>query len=300
MVSATFNGMLTWSRWTKWSVAISAPVKLHRIVDQELLLQLRGRRDLRDHVGDDAVVRRLLRHVRMRPVGAPDHAVREALDDGARERHHVVIGRARDGEALRAGHLGDPVLVLVERLQPVLEVLAVHALLHVRAGHVVEHQRGRQRLQERAHLVEISVLEIDHDVPAELGDAVGDPDHHVLRRRIHQPLDEVEAHALDAIAVELLQLLVGEALVHESARPWPGRSTVTSASTSARLSVPWQVACTITALSKPRKSCSANSFSFGASHGVYLRVGRERKSGLRAEHGIVGVHRARRRLVLRL
>src|SRR3954466_673750 len=79
MVSATFNGMLTWSRWTKWSVAISAPVELHRVVDQELLLQLRGRRDLRDHVGDDPVVRGLLRHVRMRPVGAPDHPIREAL-----------------------------------------------------------------------------------------------------------------------------------------------------------------------------------------------------------------------------
>jgi len=48
---------------------------------------------------------------------------------------------------------------------------------------------------------------------------------------------------------------------------------VTSASTSARLSVSWQVACTITFLSKPRKSRSANSFSFGASHGVYLRFG---------------------------
>ena len=48
---------------------------------------------------------------------------------------------------------------------------------------------------------------------------------------------------------------------------------LTSASTSARLSVSWQVACTITFLSKPRKSRSANSFSFGASHGVYLRFG---------------------------
>src|SRR5579862_7011781 len=48
---------------------------------------------------------------------------------------------------------------------------------------------------------------------------------------------------------------------------------VASASTSARLSVSWQVACTITALSKPRKSCSANNFSFGASQGVYLRLG---------------------------
>src|SRR5205823_7729462 len=46
-----------------------------------------------------------------------------------------------------------------------------------------------------------------------------------------------------------------------------------SASISARLSVSWQLACTITFLSRPRKSRSANSFSFGASQGVYLRLG---------------------------
>ena len=71
-------------------------------------------------------------------------------------------------------------------------------------------------LEGFTHLIEIGVLEIDHDVPAELGDARGDPLHHVLRRRIDQPLDEVEAHALDAGAVELLVLRVGEALVDES------------------------------------------------------------------------------------
>ena len=46
-----------------------------------------------------------------------------------------------------------------------------------------------------------------------------------------------------------------------------------SASTMARLSWPWQVACTITLREKPRKSRSANSLSLGASFGVYLRCG---------------------------
>src|SRR5262249_56334723 len=44
-----------------------------------------------------------------------------------------------------------------------------------------------------------------------------------------------------------------------------------SASIIARLSLLWQEACTITFLSRPRKSRSAKSFSFGASHGGYLR-----------------------------
>jgi hypothetical protein len=63
----------------------------------------------------------------------------------------------------------------------------------------------------------------------------------------------------------------------------------TSASTSARLSVSWQVACTITFLSKPRKSRSANSFSFGASHGVYLRFGANGNTPLRPEHMAVRI-----------
>ena len=46
-----------------------------------------------------------------------------------------------------------------------------------------------------------------------------------------------------------------------------------SASTIARLSLLWHEAWTMTFLSRPRKSRSANSFSFGASHGVYLRSG---------------------------
>src|SRR5690349_14868551 len=46
-----------------------------------------------------------------------------------------------------------------------------------------------------------------------------------------------------------------------------------SASTMARLSAPWQVACTTTFLSKPRWSRSANSWSLEASQGVYLRSG---------------------------
>src|SRR5512139_496910 len=45
------------------------------------------------------------------------------------------------------------------------------------------------------------------------------------------------------------------------------------ASTIARLSAPWQVACTITLRSKPRWSRNANSCAFEASQGVYLRSG---------------------------
>src|SRR5436853_467979 len=59
------------------------PIKPHRIIDQQGLLQRRRGRDLRDHVGEHAVVRRFALHVRVRPVGAPQHAVGKAFDDRA-------------------------------------------------------------------------------------------------------------------------------------------------------------------------------------------------------------------------
>ena len=58
-----------------------------------------------------------------------------------------------------------------------------------------------------------------------------------------------------------------------NATPLALSSAASSASTIARLSLLWHDACTITFLSKPRKSRSANSFSLGASQGVYLRSG---------------------------
>ncbi len=45
------------------------------------------------------------------------------------------------------------------------------------------------------------------------------------------------------------------------------------ASAMARLSAPWQVACTITLRVKPRWSRKANSCCLPASQGVYLRSG---------------------------
>jgi hypothetical protein len=178
-------------------------------------------------------------------------------------------------------------------------VLAVEALLHVRAGHVIEHQRRRQRFQERAHLVEVGVLEIDHDVPAELGDARGDPLHHVLRRGIDQPLDEVEAHALDARVVQLLQAGVGDLLADEG--------TALGLAVGGHQRIDQRAVVGVMAgrlhdhvLVEAEEVAALRKVSFGASHGVYLRLGANGKHCLRPEHVAVRVDRARRRLELRL
>src|SRR5215472_14319197 len=73
---------------------ILAPVKPCWVVDQQRLLGRRGGRDPRDKVDQRPVVGGLFLHVGMRPVGPPDDAVGELLDQALGEGHHVVIGRS--------------------------------------------------------------------------------------------------------------------------------------------------------------------------------------------------------------
>ena len=82
-----------------------------------------------------------------------------------------------------------------------------------------------------------------------------------VRQRVHEALDEVEAHAPDAGRVQRVQLLVGHvAPAHRRDAPaGPLPSECSNASVSARLSAPWQVACTITLRENPSRSRSAHS-----------------------------------------
>jgi hypothetical protein len=57
------------------------PIKPHRIIDQQFVLQLRCHRDMRDEVDQQAVVGHVIPEIGMRPVGAPQHAIGKALDD---------------------------------------------------------------------------------------------------------------------------------------------------------------------------------------------------------------------------
>ena len=93
-----------------------------------------------------------------------------------------------------------------------------------------------------------------------------------VRREVDQALDEVEAHAAHAGVMHRCSS-ASVTLRRRWRRRAPCRRSHGSASTSARLSAPWQVACTITLRAKPRWSRSANSCSFDASQGVYLRSG---------------------------
>ena len=143
----------------------------------------------------------------MRPVGAPQHAIRECLDDAARERHEVVVARrARARQTLGTAHLGPEVRVLAHQLHEQLEPGRSQRLRHVRPAHVIDDHDRRQRSEEVVQLRQILRFEVDDDVPAERLDALGDLDQHLARRDIDQPLDEIEAHAAHAGCIELAQL----------------------------------------------------------------------------------------------
>ena len=143
-------------------------------------------------------------------------------------------------------------------------------------------------------------LEIDHHMPAQRRDAAGDLHQLVLGREVHQPLDEVEAHAAHAGFVHVAAVRASVTLRLTVTTPLALPSECRSASSSALLSAPWQVACTITFFSKPRWSRSANSCSLLASHGVYLRSGANGKLLAGAEHMAMRIDAAGRHLEARL
>ena len=101
----------------------------------------------------------------------------------------------------------------------------------------------------------------------------GDLQQLVAGREVDQALDEVEAHAAHAGVVQSPAARASVTLRRTVATPRALPPLARSASTIARLSAPWQVACTMTLRAKPRWSRSANSCSLQASQGVYLRSG---------------------------
>jgi hypothetical protein len=182
---------------------------------------------VRDEVHQQAVVGHVVLQVGVRPVGAPEHAIRELLDDAFRERDHVGVGillaiqrlGTGDRQPLGTAHLAPDVGVLAHELLEQRELWPVHGQRHIRSAHVVHHDGGGQRREEVPQFGQIHRLEVDHHVPAELGDASSDFHQLVLGREIDQALDEIEAHAAHAGGVQLLQLVVGDAALHRGHTP---------------------------------------------------------------------------------
>ena len=148
-------------------------------------------------------------------------------------------------------------------------------------------------LRERRELVELGGFEIDDDVPAERRDPLGDAHVAFVRRGVDEPRQEIEAHAAHAGGVHrAIQRRLTSCSDHgDAARLAAGAC---SASTIALLSVPWQLACTMTLREKPRKSRSSNSFFLRRVAGRVFALGRVREHRRRARRR-GNAHRPRRR-----
>ena len=70
-------------------------------------------------------------------------------------------------------------------------------------------------LEKRSHFLEIDLLEVNHDVPSEIGDTRGDALHRFLRRELHEAFDEIEPNATYPCGVELVQLRVRDVFIDE-------------------------------------------------------------------------------------
>ena len=92
-----------------------------------------------------------------------------------------------------------------------LEFGPVDRLADIGPAHVIDDDGGRQRGEEVPQFRQVDRLEIDHDMPAELGNAAGNLHQLVPRREIDQALDEVEAHAAHAGIMHRLQFGIADA-----------------------------------------------------------------------------------------
>ena len=107
-------------------------------------------------------------------------------------------------EPLGTAHLRPHVRVLVHELDEELELGTLDRLAYVRTAHMVDDHRRRQRAEEVPQLGQIDRLEVDDHMPVERCDSAGDLDQLIFRREVHEPADEVEAHATHAASMQFL------------------------------------------------------------------------------------------------
>ena len=141
----------------------------------------------------------------MWPIGAPQDPVRCGGDERSGVRDDVgVARRTRCREPLGTGDL-DPRPLVTDKLAEQRKRLLIEARRGVDTSHVVDDERHRQPIEQLGVGNQIVGVEVQHDVPAEWGDAPDDPPEHVEVRCPAEVGDEVEPGAADAGVVERRQ-----------------------------------------------------------------------------------------------
>jgi len=116
--------------------------------------------------------------------------------------------------------------------------------------------------RKKSKVPQVGCLEIDRDMPAEFRDAPGDCHQLVFRREIDQRLTKLKRTPRTARLVQRVQSASLKSCF-TVAMPRALPFECESASTSARLSAPWQVACTITLRAKPRMIAQGKELVLG-------------------------------------
>lgn len=145
-------------------------------------------------VNQFAIVWHMAFHIGMRPVRAPDHAIGNVFDDRLAKGHHIVIGRAGNCQAFRAGDLDPDVVIFAHQFAETLKVRVINALGHIRAAQMINHHRYRHINQELLKPRQVDGFEIDNYVPAIRFDLFNDLEEMVARRIINQSFDKIEPH----------------------------------------------------------------------------------------------------------
>ena len=82
------------------------------------------------------------------------------------------------------------------------------------APEMIEHHLRRQAFEQRGILDDLVGAHVDLDVPAEIGDALGERRDHVDRHRGGARIEHREADAANAARIKRLQLSIGHVRMH--------------------------------------------------------------------------------------
>ncbi len=132
----------------------------------------------------------------------------------------MPYARADLGDALGAGDLDDEALVLAHQVQQGGEVRVVlGGTRHIGRAHMINHHIGRDRGEQGDQAVDVVALEIDHQMPAELGHAAGHIAIDLMGHLVGQARHEVETAGLDAGLVQFGQFAVGDVRIDHRHAP---------------------------------------------------------------------------------
>ena len=154
---------------------------------------------------------------------------------------------------------------------------------------MVNHHGGWQRREEVIQLGQVLRFKINHHMPAQRAMRLAISNSTSRGVKSARALDEIETGAAHAGGMHVLQFGIGHIAVHGG---YPARLVIRcfQASTNARLSEPWHVACTMTFFGKAQVVAQGKQLLLRRIAGCVLAFWRIRELCAGAEHVAVGIY----------